>query len=85
VDDPAAALARSSSFADLKSRLSSVYRPRLLIHGREGMGQALIASAILYKLEQFPISPLDMPTLFANPGARVSLRLIAFLTLKLEC
>eukprot|EP01117_Protostelium_nocturnum_P001879 TRINITY_DN1240_c0_g1_i10.p1 TRINITY_DN1240_c0_g1~~TRINITY_DN1240_c0_g1_i10.p1 ORF type:complete len:1298 (+),score=512.73 TRINITY_DN1240_c0_g1_i10:287-4180(+) len=49
---------------------SSLYRPRLLISGDNGMYQSSIASAILYKLEQFPVSSIDTASLVSNPVAR---------------
>jgi SpoVK/Ycf46/Vps4 family AAA+-type ATPase len=51
--------------------LRTYYRPRLLIHGKPGLGQSYLASALLYKLEEFPISALDIATLFANTAAKV--------------
>jgi hypothetical protein len=34
------------------------------------MGQSDLAAALLYAMEQFPITPLDLITLFSNPSAK---------------
>lgn len=49
-----------------------VFRPRLLIAGRSGMGQNFLGSAILQHLEGFHVQSLDLATLVGD-SARVSL------------
>lgn len=43
-----------------------VYRPRMLIHGPAGNGQKEIARALLYKLEGYHVSSLDLPALLGD-------------------
>jgi len=49
-----------------------IFRPRLLIAGRSGMGQNFLGAAILQHLEGFHVQSLDLATLVGDP-ARVSL------------
>uniref|UniRef100_A0A6B2KXG9 Bromo domain-containing protein n=1 Tax=Arcella intermedia TaxID=1963864 RepID=A0A6B2KXG9_9EUKA len=44
----------------------TIYRPWVLIHGEEGMGQSAVASHILYNMESLPIQNLDLSTLFSE-------------------
>lgn len=43
-----------------------VYRPRLLVHGAAGMGQAFIGAAALHHLEGVHVQSLDLGTLFSD-------------------
>lgn len=43
-----------------------VYRPRLLVHGTAGMGQAFIGAAALHHLEGVHVQSLDLGTLFSD-------------------
>ncbi|KAI9881678.1 MAG: hypothetical protein M1823_006611, partial [Watsoniomyces obsoletus] len=45
---------------------SRVFRPRLLIHGRFGMGQQYVASALLNHFEGLHVQSLDLPTLLID-------------------
>ena len=45
---------------------SRVFRPRLLIHGKVGMGQQYVASALLNHFEGLHVQSLDIPTLFSD-------------------
>lgn len=45
---------------------SRVFRPRLLIHGRFGMGQHYVASALLNHFEGLHVQSLDLPTLLSD-------------------
>lgn len=45
---------------------SLIHRPRLLIHGARGQGQALLGAALLHKLESLPVFPLDLPSLLSD-------------------
>lgn len=45
---------------------SLIHRPRLLIHGGAGQGQALLGAALLHKLESLPVFPLDLPSLLSD-------------------
>lgn len=45
-----------------------VFRPRLLIAGRSGMGQNFLGSAILHHLEGFHVQSLDLATLVGDPA-----------------
>lgn len=45
---------------------SRVFRPRLLIHGKSGMGQQYLGSAALHHLEGYHIQPFDLGTLFSD-------------------
>ncbi|KAI9890850.1 MAG: hypothetical protein M1814_003489 [Vezdaea aestivalis] len=46
--------------------VSRVFRPRLLIHGKEGMGQQYLAAAILNHFEGFHVQSFDLPTLLSD-------------------
>lgn len=45
---------------------SLIHRPRLLVHGPRGQGQALLGAALLHKLESLPVFPLDLPSLLSD-------------------
>lgn len=47
------------------------YRPRILVHGPAGMGQAWLGPAILHHLEGFHVQTLDLGTLMGD-SSRVS-------------
>jgi SpoVK/Ycf46/Vps4 family AAA+-type ATPase len=46
------------------------FRPWLLLHGDEGMGQLYIGRAILYALEELSLFSLDFASLITNPSVR---------------
>nr|KMM64260.1 ATPase family AAA domain-containing protein 2 [Coccidioides posadasii RMSCC 3488] len=46
---------------------SRVFRPRLLIRGRPGMGQQYLAAAVLQHLEGVHVQSFDLPTLLSDP------------------
>lgn len=50
---------------------SRIFRPRLLIHGREGMGQQYLGAALLSKFEGLHVQNFDLPTLMKD-SSRVS-------------
>lgn len=50
--------------------LGLVQRPRLLLCGPEGSGQAHVAPALLHALEGLPIHAIGLPSLLADAGAR---------------
>jgi hypothetical protein len=43
-----------------------VFRPRLILHGAGGMGQAYVASAALHHLEGYHVQNLDLGTLLGD-------------------
>lgn len=45
---------------------SRVFRPRMLLHGHQGMGQQYLASAILHHFEGLHVQPFDLPTLLSD-------------------
>lgn len=45
-----------------------IFRPRLIIAGRSGMGQNFLGSAILQHLEGFHVQSLDLATLVGDPA-----------------
>lgn len=47
-----------------------VQRPRLLICGAEGAGQAHLGPALLYVLEGLPVHALGLPSLLSDASAR---------------
>lgn len=47
-----------------------VQRPRLLVCGPEGTGQAHLGPAILYALEGLPVHAIGLPSLLSDAGAR---------------
>jgi SpoVK/Ycf46/Vps4 family AAA+-type ATPase len=50
---------------------SRIFRPRLLIQGREGMGQQYLGAALLSKFEGLHVQNFDLPTLMKD-STRVS-------------
>ncbi len=47
-----------------------VQRPRLLVCGPEGTGQAHLGPAVLYALEGLPVHAIGLPSLLSDAGAR---------------
>lgn len=43
-----------------------VYRPRLVVYGQAGMGQAYLGAAALHHLEGYHIQNLDLGTLMGD-------------------
>ena len=52
------------------------YRPRILIHGPQGMGQAWLGPAILHHLEGFHVQSLDLGTLMGDSTRTVEAGLV---------
>jgi ATPase family AAA domain-containing protein 2 len=48
-----------------------VYRPRVVLHGPSGMGQAYVGAAALHHLEGFHVQSLDLANLMGD-SSRVS-------------
>jgi len=48
---------------------SRVFRPRLLIHGKIGMGQQYLAAAVLNNFEGLHVQAFDLPTLLSDSAA----------------
>jgi SpoVK/Ycf46/Vps4 family AAA+-type ATPase len=46
-----------------------VYRPRLLLHGRKGLGQRFYGAALLHHLEGYHVQNLDIATLLGQSTA----------------
>lgn len=51
---------------------SRIFRPRLLIHGMQGMGQQYISSTLLGKMEGLYVQSFDISVLVADTPATVS-------------
>lgn len=64
--DPTIARADHSALDKMRT-----YRPRILVHGSPGMGQAWLGPAILHHLEGFHVQTLDLGTLMGD-SSRVS-------------
>ena len=45
---------------------SRIFRPRLLIHGLQGMGQGYIGSALLHKFERVHVQSFDLSVLYGD-------------------
>jgi SpoVK/Ycf46/Vps4 family AAA+-type ATPase len=43
-----------------------VYRPRVILHGHAGMGQAYVGAAILHHLDGFHVQTLDLGTVMGD-------------------
>jgi SpoVK/Ycf46/Vps4 family AAA+-type ATPase len=52
------------------------YRPRILVHGQPGMGQAWLGPAILHHLEGFHVQSLDLATLMGDSTRTVEAGLV---------
>lgn len=61
-----------AAFSTLRygSSFPFVYRPRLLICGKEAAGMEHIGPAVLHELEKFPVHSLSLPSLLADMGSR---------------
>ncbi|KAL6576376.1 hypothetical protein OROHE_000157 [Orobanche hederae] len=44
------------------SAISLVYRPKLLLHGDDGVGLDHVGPAVLHELEKFPVHSLALPS-----------------------
>ncbi|KAG4300882.1 hypothetical protein PCK1_002959 [Pneumocystis canis] len=47
--------------------MSRIFRPRLLIHGKPGMGQQYIGAAVLYYFEGIHVQSFDLASLMGDP------------------
>ncbi|XP_074320047.1 ATPase family AAA domain-containing protein At1g05910 [Silene latifolia] len=52
------------------SAIPLVYKPRLLLYGKEGVGLDHLGPAILHELEKFPVHSLGLPSLLSDPSAK---------------
>ena len=43
-----------------------VYRPRIILHGPSGMGQAYVGAAVLHHLEGYHIQTLDLGSIMGD-------------------
>ena len=50
-----------------------VYRPRVVLYGSAGMGQAYVAAAILHHLEGYHVQSLDLGNLMGDSTRASSL------------
>lgn len=64
--DTSLAFARQEAIKEFQS--SRIFRPRLLVQGKIGMGQQYLGSAILHHLEGFHVQSFDLGTIFSNPA-----------------
>lgn len=46
-----------------------VFRPRMIIHGKQGMGQSYIGAALLHHLEGYHVQSLDAASLLGDSGS----------------
>ena len=73
---------RDSLSTQLMTRLIALdrmrtFRPRVLVHGPKGMGQAYLGPAILHHLEGFHVQSLDLGSLMGD-STRVSGEVVRF-------
>ncbi|RVX74547.1 hypothetical protein B0A52_01673 [Exophiala mesophila] len=59
---------------------SRVFRPRLLIHGRVGMGQHYLAAALLNHFEGLHVQAFDLPTLLSDTTSSPEATIIRLFT-----
>ncbi|MCO5614648.1 hypothetical protein L7F22_068932 [Adiantum nelumboides] len=61
-----------AAFSTLRygSSFPFVYRPRLMICGKEAAGMEHIGPAVLHELEKFPIHSISLPSLLADMSSR---------------
>jgi SpoVK/Ycf46/Vps4 family AAA+-type ATPase len=60
----------NSSISSLITATTTILRPRLLICGSEGNGQAHLGPALLYALEGLPVHSIGLPSLLSDASAR---------------
>jgi len=60
----------NSSSSSFITATKTILRPRLLICGSEGNGQAHLGPALLYALEGLPVHSIGLPSLLADASAR---------------
>lgn len=69
-------LYHSSDFC-LAMETLRVYRPRIVLHGPSGMGQAYVGAAILHHLEGYHVQTLDLGNIMGD-STRVRQRVFYF-------
>ncbi|GJJ08616.1 hypothetical protein Clacol_002835 [Clathrus columnatus] len=53
-----------------------IYRPRIILHGQQGMGQEYVAAAALHYLEGFHIQSLDLGSLMGDSSRTVEAAIV---------
>lgn len=68
--DPIKGFEREKMMTDFEN--ARIFRPRLLIHGPQGMGQQYLSGALLHHFEGFHVQLFDMATLQSDSLVVVS-------------
>jgi ATPase family AAA domain-containing protein 2 len=55
-----------------------VYRPRIVLYGSPGMGQAFVAAAILHHMEGYHVQTLDLGSLLGDSARVCNVPLCSF-------
>uniref|UniRef100_A0A060T3C8 ARAD1C39556p n=1 Tax=Blastobotrys adeninivorans TaxID=409370 RepID=A0A060T3C8_BLAAD len=77
IDDEDGGFARHEAYKGFQT--ARIFRPRLLIHGRNGMGQNYIGSAILHHLEGVHVQILDIANLLSDSARTPEAAIVQFL------
>ncbi|RPA86398.1 AAA-domain-containing protein [Ascobolus immersus RN42] len=73
-DDPDSGFDREMRMREFDS--ARIFRPRLLLYGKNGMGQSYIGPAILHHFEGFHVQSIDMASLYSDSSVGPEVTLI---------
>ncbi|EPS40028.1 hypothetical protein H072_6175 [Dactylellina haptotyla CBS 200.50] len=57
-----------------------VFKPRILIHGQQGMGQGYLGAALLHQFEGIHVQTVNLPVLMGDPAKNAEATLIQLFT-----
>ncbi|KAK6540508.1 hypothetical protein TWF694_009298 [Orbilia ellipsospora] len=69
---------REKMLKDFES--TRVFKPRILIHGQQGMGQGYLGAALLHQFEGIHVQTVNLPILMGDPAKNAEATLIQLFT-----
>ncbi|KAF3912279.1 hypothetical protein AA313_de0203079 [Arthrobotrys entomopaga] len=69
---------REKMLKDFES--TRVFKPRILIHGQQGMGQGYLGAALLHQFEGIHVQTINLPILMGDPAKNAEATLIQLFT-----
>ncbi|KAF3915206.1 hypothetical protein ABW20_dc0107638 [Dactylellina cionopaga] len=60
--------------------VTRVFKPRILIHGQQGMGQGYLGAALLHQFEGIHVQTVNLPILMGDPAKNAEATLIQLFT-----
>ncbi|KAK6524410.1 hypothetical protein TWF281_011318 [Arthrobotrys megalospora] len=76
--DPDGGFGREKMLKDFEN--TRVFKPRLLIHGPQGMGQGYLGAALLHQFEGVHVQTVNLPILMGDPAKNAEATLIQIFT-----